>query len=47
VIKTIEVGDLTSDQADNKTIGISVFELAWWVATIVFGIAPMIQILLD
>lgn len=47
MIKTIEASDMTSDLAKDTTVGVSVFELIWWVATIVFGIAPMIQILLD
>jgi hypothetical protein len=45
MIKTIEACDLT--YKEDTTVGITVFELVWWVATVVFGVCPMIAILLD
>jgi hypothetical protein len=44
MIKTIEASDMTYK---NVTVGITAFELICWVTFFVFGIGPMIAILLD
>jgi len=44
MIETIEESDLTYQ---NTAVGVTVFELVWWLTFLVFGIGPVIAILLD
>jgi hypothetical protein len=45
MIKTIEASDLT--YKEDTTVGITIFELVWWVTFLVLGVGPMIAILID